>query len=161
MQTASTLCSAGVVRRPLGLAFDATTGLLYIVEWGASRIAVMDPATDSVLRTIGSGKGSEVGQLSHPDGMALHGCGNLLVVDCDNNRVVVFDTHSDSGTQIASFPIPSDPCSVFVDVNGKVVVGGENFICMWCPLNFKAHSLNSEKGSYIGSMWRLLSGGLR
>ncbi len=89
----------------------------------------MDPATGTVLRTIGSGKGSGVGQLSHPDGMALDGCGNLLVADCENNRVVVFDAHN--GIQIASFPTLPKPRSLYVDASGKVVVGGENFICMW------------------------------
>ncbi len=123
------MCSAGVLRRPLGLAFDATAGLLYIAEWGAHRIAVMDPVTGTVLRTIGRGQGSEDGQLNGPRGIALDGCGNLLAVDHLNNRVVVFDTHS--GTPIASFRTPSNPSSVFVDASGKVVVVGENFLCVW------------------------------
>ncbi len=125
------LCSAGVLRHPLGLAFDATAGMLYIAEWSASRIAVLDSATDTVLRTIGSGQGSGsgAGQLGDLDGIALDGCGNLLVVDCENNKVVVFNAHS--GTQIASFPTSSKPRSVFVDASGNVVVGGEKFICAW------------------------------
>ncbi len=118
------LCSAGVLSCPVGLAFDATAGLLYIGEWGAHRIAVMDPATGAVLKTIGSG----VGQLN-PDGIALDGCGNLLVVDHLNNRVVVFDANS--GIQIASFPTLPKPHSVFVDASGKVVVGGDKFLCAW------------------------------
>ncbi len=163
------LCSAGVLRRPLGLAFDATAGLLYIAEWGAHGIAVMDPATDTVLRTIcslypnaitiirkASLRRGKVGELNGPQAIALDGCGNLLVVDHFNNRVVVFDSDTHSGTPIASFPTLPKPYSLFVDASGKVVVGGENFICMWSP--FKAHSLNSEKGSYIGSMWQLFWG---
>ncbi len=126
------LCSAGVLRLPLGLAFDATTGLLYIAEYGCYRIAVMGPVAGTpgtVLRTIGRGQGSGVGQLNRPHGIALDGCGNLLVVDHFNNRVVVFDTHS--GTQIASFPTLPKPYSVFVDASGKVVVGGDKFLCAW------------------------------
>ncbi len=123
------LCSAGVLRSPLGLAFDGIAGLLYITEYGCPRIAVMGPATNTVLRTIGSGKGSGVGQLNCPHGITLDGCGNLLVADCENNRVVVFDTHS--GIQIASFPTLPEPLSVFMDASGKVVVGGKKIICAW------------------------------
>ncbi len=125
------LCSAGVLRFPLGLAFDATAGLLYIAEWDAHRITVMDPGTNTVLRTIGRGQGSGVGQLNCPHGIALDGCGNLLVVDYENNRVVVFSAHIYSGTQICSFPTLAKPFSVFVDANGKVVVGSESFLCVW------------------------------
>ncbi len=132
------MCSDGDLRHPLGLAFDATTGLLYIAEWGAHRIAVMDPATDTVLRTIGSGQGESQGQegcedgqlsLNHPNALALDGCGNLLVADYNNSKVVVFAVNS--GTQIASFPTPSKPRSLYVDASGKLVVGGDDFICAW------------------------------
>ncbi len=126
---ASSLCSAGhgVLRHPLGLAFNASAGLLYIAELDSHRIAVMDPTTGTVLRTIGSG----VGQLNGPFGIALDGWGNLLVVDHWKNRIFVFNAHS--GTPIASFPTLPKPYSVFVDASasGKVVVGGQNFLCMW------------------------------
>ncbi len=114
---------------PLGLAFDSTSGLLYISEWDAHRIAVMNPATGSIVRTIGKGKGSGLGELNRPYGVALDGNGNILVVDCANARVVVFN--AGNGTLITAFQTPPSQGPVIVDSKGTVVLGGSESISAW------------------------------
>ena len=112
----SFIFSVGKLTSPFGLAVDPSTGRLYIAEHGTHRIAVMDPTSDEVLRTIGKG------QLSYPRGIALDAHGNLLVSDYNNNRVVVFNVAD--GEYVAHFPTPSQPHFVFVDRQGNVVVSG-------------------------------------
>ncbi len=121
--------SAGVLSYPHGLAFDDSTGLLYIAEYDAHRIAVMDLSTGQVVRTIGKGKGTALDQFSCPYGVALDGHGNLLVADYGNNRVVVWNTSDD--TPVTSFQTQSHPCHVCVDSKGNVIVGGIGFVAMW------------------------------
>ncbi len=121
--------STGVLKNPLGLAFDDTTGLLYIAENGASRIAVMDLSTEQVVRTFGKGQGTALDQFNSPYDVALDGHGNLLVADYGNNRVVVWNT-SDN-TPVTSFPTQLIPRSLCVDSKGNVIVGGYQFVAMW------------------------------
>ncbi len=121
--------SAGVLKYPDGLAFDHTTGLLYIAEAGAHRIAVMDLSTGQVVRTIGRGQGTDLDQFNNPRDVALDGHGNLLVADYGNNRVGVWNTSDD--TPVTSFPTQSNPYSLCVDSKGNVIVGGKGFVAMW------------------------------
>ena len=90
---------------------DPSTGLLYITEEDAHRIAVMDPTSGEVMRTIGKGQGSGPGQLCFPRGIALDAHGNLLVADYNNKRVVVFNAAD--GEYVAHFPTPSNPCLLY------------------------------------------------
>ncbi len=121
--------SAGVLSYPRGLAFDDITGLLYIAENGAHRIAVMDLSTGQVVRTFGRGKGTALDQFNYPNGVALDGHGNLLVADTGDNRVVVWNTSNN--TPVTSFPTQSYPGSLCVDSKGNVIVGGYQFVTRW------------------------------
>ncbi len=138
MYVISVQFSTDVLKAPHGLAFDDTTGLLYIVENGASCITVMDLSTGQVVRTIGRGQGTALDLFDNPYDVALDGHGNLLVADCDNeldyvnNRVVVWSTSNDTPwTQVISFPTQSDLVSLCVDSKGNVIVGGRGFVAMW------------------------------
>lgn len=124
--------SVGKLHRPYGLAVDPSTGLLYISECGAHRIAVMDPTSGEVVRTIGKGKGSGPGQLNGPHGIALDAHGNLLVADNNNKRVVVFNVAN--GHYVAHFSTPSYSSGVFIDGLGNTLACGggmESFLCVW------------------------------
>ena len=80
--------SVGKLTHPYGLAVDPNTGLLYIADVGAHRIAVIDPTSGELVRMIGKSEGRG------PDGsrgIALDADGNLLVADCYNKRVIVFN----------------------------------------------------------------------
>ena len=120
--TLSFYFSVGKLNGPTGLAVDPSTGLLYIAEYYAHRIAVMDPTSGKVVRTIGKGRGNGPGELNGPCGIALDAHGNLLVADNINKRVVVFNAAD--GEYVAHFPTPSQPHFVFVDRQGNVVVSG-------------------------------------
>ena len=129
------LCSAGKVQHPSGLAVDPSTGLLYIAGWGSHRIAVINPATSAVVRTIGSGRGSGPGQLQYPSGIALDAHGNLLVADTDNQRISVFRTAD--GAPVAQITTPMRyPRFVFVHSSGTVLASGHggatnSQVCAW------------------------------
>ncbi len=121
--------SAGVLKYPRGLAFDDTTGLLYIAEYNGHRIAVMGLSTGQVVRTIGRGKGTDLDQFDRPYDVALDGHGNLLVAELGNNRVVVWNTSND--TPVTSFQAQSVPYSLCVDSKGNVIVGGSGSVDVW------------------------------
>eukprot|EP00058_Branchiostoma_floridae_P015054 XP_002600542.1 hypothetical protein BRAFLDRAFT_205327 [Branchiostoma floridae] len=77
--------------------------------------------------TIGR-KGSGVGELDSPLGVAVDKEGNIVVVDRGNQRVQIFD--ADTGQFLYSFPVEGEhPFDIDVDSNGRIHVTsyGENF----------------------------------
>ncbi len=130
---------------PRGLAYDGSTGLLYITVFEVEsdrngddshwipKIAVMDPVTDLIVRKIEiGGRGGDGEHFTFdgtPEGIALDAFGNVLVANSWKNWVAVFN--ASDGTLLSRFPTPPSPCSVFVDAKGNVLVGGEGYLCMW------------------------------
>ncbi len=119
------------MKYPRGLAFDGKTGLLYIAELNAHRIAVMDLSTEQVVQTIGRGQGTDLDQFNNPLSVALDGYGNLLVADLRNFRVVVWNISGDTPAPVTSFQAQSNSRSVCVDADGYVIVGGNGLVAMW------------------------------
>lgn len=77
------------LERPAGLAWDASTQQLYVLDSLRHRIAVFD-GNGALLRNIGeSGNGD--GQFNHPTHLALDASGELLVTDALNFRVQAID----------------------------------------------------------------------
>ncbi|XP_078575343.1 tripartite motif-containing protein 2-like [Branchiostoma floridae x Branchiostoma japonicum] len=77
--------------------------------------------------TIGQ-KGSGVGELNLPLGVAVDKDGNIAVVERGNKRVQIFD--KDTGQSLHSFPVDGEkPYDLDVDSNGMFLVTswGENF----------------------------------
>ncbi|CAH1245746.1 CLCA1 [Branchiostoma lanceolatum] len=77
--------------------------------------------------TIGQ-KGSGVGELNRPIGVAVDKDGNIVVMDKMNKRVQLFD--ADTGQYLRSFPVDSEnPFGVDVDSNGMfhVTSWGEKY----------------------------------
>ncbi|XP_066303015.1 tripartite motif-containing protein 2-like [Branchiostoma lanceolatum] len=82
---------------------------------------------DTPVLTIGR-KGSGVGKLGGPIGVAVDKDGNIAVVEHGNKRVQVFDT--DTGKPLNSFPVDDMfPHSIAVGSNGRFLVTsfGNNF----------------------------------
>ncbi|XP_078575740.1 uncharacterized protein LOC144861644 [Branchiostoma floridae x Branchiostoma japonicum] len=76
--------------------------------------------------TIG-GKGSGVGELKQPIGVAVDQDGNIAVVEQGNKRVQIFDI--ETGQSLSSFPVDGEnPFDIDVDSNGRILVTswGEN-----------------------------------
>ena len=71
--------------------------MLYVAYSGNHRILVFDASTGLVIRSLGNGKGSALGQLEDPSGLALQlPCrpedkALLFVADEANCRIQVFD----------------------------------------------------------------------
>jgi DNA-binding beta-propeller fold protein YncE len=75
--------------RPAGLAYDAATQRLYVVDSAAHRISAY--GADGVpIRTWGQG-GIQDGEFNHPTHLALDGTGTLMVTDALNFRIQAFD----------------------------------------------------------------------
>jgi DNA-binding beta-propeller fold protein YncE len=79
----------GVLKRPTGIARDATSGRIYVADTHAHAILVFDDAGTQV-DTIGR-RGEGDGELNFPTHLAL-AKGELFVTDTMNNRVQVFGT---------------------------------------------------------------------
>ncbi|MDP2182615.1 MAG: hypothetical protein Q8K99_08615 [Actinomycetota bacterium] len=74
----------------------AGDGNLYVLEGLRSRVAVVDPKTGKVLRTLGE-RGQEDGQLLQPKQLALDSTGlTLAVTDTFNDRVQIVYLGSES-----------------------------------------------------------------
>ena len=76
--------------RPTGLAWDARTKLLYVVDTLANEICVFDPASGRMVRRFGS-HGTNPGQFNYPTHIFLDQTGKIYVTDSLNFRVQMFD----------------------------------------------------------------------
>jgi DNA-binding beta-propeller fold protein YncE len=75
--------------RPAGLAYDAATQRLYVVDSAAHQISAYG-ADGALIRTWGRG-GHQDGEFNHPTHLALDGTGTLMVTDALNFRIQAFD----------------------------------------------------------------------
>lgn len=73
---------------PAGIASEPN-GTLFVLDRHTHRVVVLDPGGRSI--GVGSGKGSEPGQLRYPSGMAKLPGGGLLIGDGGNSRAQLFD----------------------------------------------------------------------
>ncbi len=87
---------------PRSIAFDASTGELYITDTGNKRVVVYDKQ-GNFKRQFGS-VGSGQGQFNEPVGIALGPDGNVYVADLRNKRVEVLDKQ---GKYIKEIAVPS------------------------------------------------------
>lgn len=87
----------GELKRPVGLAFDAKAGQLYVADARAHAIKVFDPE-GRLLRTLGK-RGEGQGELNFPTYIALSR-GELYVTDTMNARVQVLDAETGKVKQV-------------------------------------------------------------
>ena len=80
----------GEFSRPTGLAWDARTKLLYVVDTLANEICVFDPASGRMVRRFGS-HGTNPGEFNYPTHISLDHAGKIYVTDSLNFRVQIFD----------------------------------------------------------------------
>lgn len=73
---------------PAGIASEPS-GRLFVLDRHTHRVVVLDPGGRAI--GVGSGKGSEPGQLRYPSGMARLPGGGLLIGDGGNSRAQLFD----------------------------------------------------------------------
>ncbi len=81
----------GILKRPIGLAFDSMQNHLYVADTYAHDIKIFD-AQGNLLNTLGQ-RGDKAGEFNFPTYLSLHG-GELYVVDTMSARVQVVDVVS-------------------------------------------------------------------
>ncbi len=87
----------GELRRPVGVAFDAVTQRLYVVDTHDHDIKVFD-TNGRLLRTLGQ-RGEKPGEFNYPTYLALAN-GRLYITDTMNARVQVIEAETGEPKQI-------------------------------------------------------------
>ncbi len=80
---------SGELRRPAGMAYDAVTRRLLVVDTGAHQLAVF--SLDGELLTRIGERGTEPGQFNYPTNVVVDSKGRVYVSDSLNFRVQQFD----------------------------------------------------------------------
>jgi DNA-binding beta-propeller fold protein YncE len=109
---------------PCGITI-ASDGLVFVTDWGNSRVQVFD-SNGNYIRKWGS-YGTGNGQFNGPWGSAIHPVsGNIYVTDQNNHRVQVFDS---TGTFIRKWGVEGTgngqfygPRGIAIDTDGNVYV---------------------------------------
>ena len=128
---------------PWAIAYNGTNNKVYVCDTLNHRIAILNH--DLTLHDSFGSRGSDPGQFNTPEGISVYTKGNVVVADCYNNRIQVFDasghflsaiTHTTSGQQLQR------PVSVSVGPDNCVYV-----------LEFTSHrvSIFDRTGKYIKS----------
>lgn len=78
-----------LLQRPTGVAFDAATGRLYVVETGAHRVSVFE--RDGKLHARYGSHGSDDGEFNYPTQLWRDARGRLYVTDSLNFRIQILD----------------------------------------------------------------------
>ncbi|HKO03974.1 MAG TPA: hypothetical protein VJW51_04460, partial [Candidatus Acidoferrales bacterium] len=151
---------------PNGLAFDATTGSLYIADLGNQRVRVVDSALN-INTVAGGGTGTCPGAtdslgdgclatsavLSNFSGIGVDGMGNLFIADRFNNRIrevdhtsTLISTVGGNGTAgfsgdggLATSGEVNFPVGLSVDSAGNVFIGDTN--------NFRVREIYCTNGN--------------
>lgn len=114
--------------RPVGIAFVGTSGMLYVVDGGAHRIAVFD--LGGVLRKTIGHRGENPGEFNYPSHLSVRG-ERMVVADSGNFRVQVLDldgntirTIGKKGNGAGDFALPK---GVAIDGAGRIFVVDAQF----------------------------------
>ena len=99
---------------------------LYVSDSGLDHVQYFSATTGGFIGKFGSNSNGE-GQFSNPYGMATGGKGKILVADCSNNRVQVFE---EDGTFVQPIPCKGNASDVAVDNEGNIHVTIRNQHCV-------------------------------
>lgn len=109
---------AGNLSAPAGVAFYQ--GFLYVNDLYRHQVLVFDEESGTLVRAIGAGKGTEVGDLSYANFSLPLPDGSLLVADSNNSRMQLFASRGSAAT-IWHGPV-SVPRGVTRDDKGNIYV---------------------------------------
>jgi sugar lactone lactonase YvrE len=118
-----------IFTQPTGIAFNNTTGEIWVAETGAHRIQVVSRSGE-LVGTIGS-RGSDPGAFNFPTFIWIDREGRAYIVDSMNFRIQVFDAR---GQYLFSFGEPGDgtgsmarPKGIATDSDGNIYVADALF----------------------------------
>lgn len=123
------------LNRPTFLFFNPADSSLYISDQSNHRVVRWTKnSREGVVVAGHKGQGSQLGQLSRPQGIAVDASGQLFVSDCDNHRVVRFNHGETQGTLVIGGKGQGDsssqlntPFGLTLDREGHIyVVDSEN-----------------------------------
>ena len=119
------------LKRPRGVALNQA-GEIIVAEQGAGIVSIFSPTGDK-LRTLDT-RGTAVGEMNGPCGVAVDGDDNILVVDNGNHRLLKFSRGGDliaAGSHGNGPGQLNNPIGVCVNsVNGKVFVVDRGAHCL-------------------------------
>ncbi len=123
-QHSLTLFNTDSLKRPTGIAFNRSNGLLYVSDTAAHQIIAFDLQGRETLRF--GGRGAEDGQLNYPTDLWADAWGRIIVTDSLNGRLQVFSregrhlqTIGRRGDTIGNFDKPK---GIATDSDGNLYV---------------------------------------
>ncbi|XP_071953394.1 tripartite motif-containing protein 2-like [Antedon mediterranea] len=82
----------GILKNLSGLTVNMKTRSMYVADWKCHSVFKFNIDNGQLIGTIGS-EGDKKGQMNSPEGVTLTNEGNLIVADCRNNRIQMFDAN--------------------------------------------------------------------
>lgn len=108
----------GQFQSPVGVAIQTSTSHIFVSEFSASRVQVLD-AEGKFLRHLGTGPGMGETQLSWPYDICFNHKGNILIADSNNSRIVEWTPNGDFVQQII---LDGTPTGICVDPHGQYLI---------------------------------------
>jgi DNA-binding beta-propeller fold protein YncE len=102
---------------PYGCAYDHQSDQLVVSSDGDYRLHVYNASNGTLIRSIGNGQGSDIGQLNSPAGLTISKDGRVFVCDYYNKRIQSFDLQT--GAYKSHFDVESNPVSIVQSLDGS------------------------------------------
>ncbi len=112
----SVIATLAALERPTGLAYEPSSGMLWVAETLGHRVRALDLEGREVRR-FGS-RGVAIGELNHPTRLAADGRGGVWVTDSLNFRVQHFDGQGRPGATLGR---PGDRAGSFARPRGLAI----------------------------------------
>src|SRR5690349_19975540 len=107
----------GQFRQPIGLAVNSK-GDIIVCEYGGHSIQIFDWEGHFISKFGSYGNGD--GQFSYPWGVCVTPDDSIIIADTGNNRIQMM---SSTGQFISKLSTKNNPCCVYIDSNGRILVG--------------------------------------
>jgi tripartite motif-containing protein 71 len=132
----------GQFTTPIDIAADAS-GYLYVLEFGNSRVQVLDPGGTAVAAW--GGPGSAPGQFASPQSLAVGPDGFVYVADYGNSRVQKLTT---AGAPVTAWGSAGSGNGQFAAISA-IAVGDDGFVYVGDRLTCRVQKFTSS-GAYVG-----------
>ncbi|MGE7988641.1 S-layer homology domain-containing protein [Lysinibacillus fusiformis] len=132
--------------RPVAVAIN-DQGMIYVADYGNSRIVVLDPVGRYVAEWGGIGSGN--GQFNYPNAIAFDSHGNVYVTDRENHRIQKFDVN---GNYLAQWGTMGNGDGQFINPTG-IAITNNDILYVGDRDNRRIQYFDSN-GNYLGKWGR-------